>query len=343
MDQIRYHVLRELSTGPKTYWQLLAQGWVHPSSMIEVLRQLEEEGAVVYPSQAFVLTDEGRELLKRLGLRERIPGLCPRCRSRAYIVPPALKGLLEEFRQIAEGRPPAIQEFDQGPILPENTVLRVVVLYERGDLEGKDLLLLGDDDLTSVAAALSGLPRNIQVLEADPRLVDFLNSLSQRYGWKGFQVAHYDARWPLPLEFRRAFDTFLTDPTETLLGFSLFLSRAAACLAGKGSVGYFGLSYLEASREKWQEIQRRLLQMNFVITDVLRGFHEYALDPEMIMTGNYRVVTECPFALPKPELNWYTSTLFRLELVGEPRPSIEEAVSVGRDLYYDEEAYVTLP
>lgn len=342
MDRVRYHVLRELSTSPKSYWQLLARGGVHPPSLIRLIQELQEEGVVSYDALTFILTDKGEELLKSLGLYERLSGLCPRCRGRTFVVPPAFEGLLEDLTRIAEERPPASQEFDQGSIPPENSILRVVALYERGDLEGKDLLILGDDDLTSVAAALSGLPRRIQVLEADPRLVEFLNGLSQQYWWKDFQVALYDVRWPLPLEYRRSFDTFFTDPTETLPGFSLFLSRTAACLRGKGSAGYFGLSHLEASPEKWQEVQRRLLSMNFVITDALRGFHEYALDPEGIMTGNYRVVTECPFPLAKPDLNWYTSTLFRLELVGDPRPAVDKAVFLGRDLYYDEEAYVTL-
>lgn len=343
MDRAREHILRELSTGPKTYWQLLAQGSIQPSLLIQTLQGLEKEGIIAYPSQAFTLTKEGRVLLQHLGFKERILGVCPRCRGRAHVVHPALEGLLQEFKRIAAERPEATQEFDQGPIPPENTLLRVVVLYERCDLEGKDLLLLGDDDLTSVAAALTGLPRRIHVLEADPRLVEFLADLAKRYRWEGFQVERYDVRWPLPPQLRGSFDTFLTDPTETLLGFSLFLSRTAAGLKGKGSAGYFGLSHLEASREKWQEIQRRLLGMNFVITDAIRGFHEYALDPEGIMAGPYRVVTECPYPLPQPRLNWYTSTFFRLELAGEPRPYFEEAVSVGRDLYYDEEAYVTLP
>jgi len=342
VDRIRYLVLRELSTGPKSYWQLLAQGGVHPPSLIRLIQELRAEGVVSGDALAFTLTDKGEELVKGFGPYGRLSGLCPRCRGRTLVVPPAFEGVLEQLTRIAEERPPASQEFDQGSILPENSVLRVVALYERGDLEGKDLLILGDDDLTSVAAALTGLPRRIQVLEADPRLVEFLNTLSQRYWWKDFQVARYDVRWPLPLEYRRSFDTFFTDPTETLPGFSLFLSRTAACLRGKGSAGYFGLSYLEASLEKWQEIQRRLLSMNFVITDALRGFHEYALDPQTIMTGNYRVVTECPFPVGRPDVNWYTSTLFRLELLGDPRPSVEEAVSLGRDLYYDEEAYVTL-
>lgn len=343
MDPVRYHILRELSTGPKTYWQLLAQGSFHPSSLIEALTALQEAGVITYPSKAFVLTREGREQLERLGPRERVPGLCPRCRGRAYVIPPALEGVLKELERIARDRPPATQEFDQGPIPPENALLRVVALYERGDLEGKDLVILGDDDLTSVAAALTGLPRSIQVLEADPRLVEFLATLSQRDAWKGFRVDRYDVRQPLPPAFSRAFDTFFTDPTETLLGFSLFLSRATMCLRGQGAVGYFGLSHLEASRKKWQEIQRRLLQMNFVITDTLRGFHEYTLDPDGIMAQEYRVVTKCPFEPPKPDLNWYTSTLFRVELVGEPAPLLEGTVSLSRDLYYDEEAYVTLP
>jgi predicted methyltransferase len=43
-----------------------------------------------------------------------------------------------------------------------------------------------------------------------------------------------------------------------------------------------------------------------------------------------------------PEIPFYVSTVYRLELVEEPRPLFSGRVELGQDLYYDEEACVTL-
>lgn len=335
----RAFILKEVSEGAKTYWQLLARGRVHPSLLIAELERLAAEGAIAYTAQSFSLTDRGRTLGRALGVEPGWGAVCPTCDGRGLAIPDSFAEVARHFDKIASYRPPATGQYDQGFIPPEHTLLRVAILSDRGDLAGRELFLLGDDDLTSVAAALTGMPRRIHVLEIDARLVAFLQEVARDYGWKDFSVERYDAQDPLPELLRGGFDTFFTDPVETLAGFSLFVSRGVSSLKGEGAAGYFGLTRLEASVRKWQEVQRRLLAMNLVITDLLDGFHEY----EVRLSPEHRVLTECPFDLRPPDLNWYRSSLYRVELVGDPRPFYEGAVTLGRGLYYDDEAYVTLP
>lgn len=332
-------LLGELLAGPRSYWALL-RGGGHAAEQIAALRRLLAEGWVDYDGKAFRLTPRGREAAREWGL---VPprGACPGCAGRGVALGPEWSRVLEEFRRLVCGRPAAVPEYDQGYVTPEVSVWRVALLAERGDLAGRDLLLLGDDDLTSLAAALSGLPRRVHVLEVDGRLVDFIADRARRLGWDHVRAERYDVREPLPAALRGAFDTFFTDPVETESGFLLFASRCAEALRGPGCAGYLGLSRLESSLAKWRRLQRGLLAMGFAITDALPGFQEYRL--EGVLERGYRVVTEAPVPLPEPDVPFYTSTLFRLELAEGPRPLCRGRVPLGRDLYYDDEAYVTLP
>lgn len=341
MKRIHYSIIRELKTGEKTYWQLLKNIQTHASLLIETLKEMESNGFIKSTTTGFCLTEKAKGFFQ-LSDRPYLSPVCKSCSGRGYIIDNH-QGLLEEFKKLTSDRPKAIPDFDQGPITDESTILRVLVLYEKGDLEGCEILFLGDDDLTSIAAALTGYPKRIVVLDADERIVNFINERSEKMGWDFLKAKVYDVRDPLPEEFQRSFDTFLTDPVETFRGFCLFISRCALSLKGKGASGYFGLSHLEASYEKWYAIQTNLHKMNFVITDLLDPFHEYMLDPEEIMKKGYRIITHAEWKINAPDLNWYTTSLYRIELVSDPEPLYRGRVNWGRELYYDEEAYVTLP
>lgn len=333
-------LLQELLGGPRSYWALLRRGGEQAAEQIALLRELLAEGLVAYDGQRFRLTEAGEEWARRLRLHAD-RGQCPACAGRGLRLPPELHGVLAEFAELVGRRPEATPEFDQGYVTPEVTVLRVALMAERGDLPGRDLLLLGDDDLTALAAALSGLPRRVHVLEIDERLVEFINEVARERGWDHVRAERYDAREPLPEHLRGRFDVFFTDPVETVPGLLLFLSRCTEALRGPGAAGYFGLSELESSKAKWQRIQRGILDMGYAITEALPQFQEYHI--ERVLDRAYRVVTEAPVPLPEPDVCFYTSTVFRLELVEQPRPLYQGAVPMGRELYYDDEAYVTLP
>jgi predicted methyltransferase len=133
---------------------------------------------------------------------------------------------------------------------------------------------------------------------------------------------------------------FFTDPVETVRGLLLFLSRCTEGLRGPGSAGYFGLSYLEASWRKWRQIQQGILDMGFAITDMLGAFQDYQL--EDIVALGYPVARMAPVPVKEPDIPFYVSTVYRLELAEEPRPLFFGRVEFGQDLYYDEEACVTL-
>lgn len=90
---------------------------------------------------------------------------------------------------------------------------------------------------------------------------------------------------------------------------------------------------LEASWWKWRRIQRGILDMGFAITDMLGAFQEYLLE-DMVAQDWAHVA---PVPVKEPDIPFYVSTVYRLELVEESRPLFFGRVELGQDLYYDEE------
>src|SRR5690606_35403043 len=248
MDTRRIHdlLLRTLRFGPKSFWELMRAGKAQTHQILEALQELMKHELVACEEDRFVLTEAGRRQVEALGLDPVDEQRCEACSGRGIVLRPPFDRVLRDFQALAAHRPKATPDFDQGYVTPETTVLRLALMAERGDLAGRDLLLLGDDDLTSIAAALSGLPRRIGVLEVDERIIQFIRDVSKDRGWDHLEVVPYNAKEGLPSHFRGQFDVFFTDPVETVKGLLLFLSRCTEGLRGPGTAGYFGLSYLEA-------------------------------------------------------------------------------------------------
>ncbi len=339
-----YFILRTLLQGKTSYWNLIRENDTVLPEFISTLKELVEGGYVAADEEGLLyLTDKGKEYAEKLGIRAYVDPVCDHCKGKTVIIKEEYKPLYEEFLKIANDRPKAITAFDQGYVTPEDTIRRVLLMHRFGDVENKRILILGDDDLTSIALALTGLPKDILVLEIDERLINFINKVAEERGWANVKAITYDARYPFSEEIQRQYDTFVTDPVETVKGISLFLSRCIQGLKGEGSAGYFGLTHIEASRKKWHQIQRNLLDMNLVITDIIRRFSDYALENEDIVKEdlNFRVYTEAPVKVNFPDAYFYTSNMYRVELIGDPKPIFDGKVEWERDLYLDDEAYVT--
>jgi len=247
--------------------------------------------------------------------------------------------VLEEFREIVKGRPAPTIDFFQGYMHERDVVERVALMHYYGDVAGKDFILVGDDDLLSVALALTRLPSRILVLDIDRRLGDFIGKVNKDHGFE-IEFREYDVSDPLPEDLVESFDVFSSEPLETLSGLRAFVSRGVSCLR-EGGVGYFGLTTIEASRRKWRSIQRALIAMNCVITDIIRGFSTY---PMNYGTINYELfVQKFKFPVkPNPGIDWYKSALIRFEVVGKPKPVIDWRKKI-RIQYVDLEEDLTYP
>lgn len=260
----------------------LARSLSLPLPVVAAVRRELEKAGILVREGGMKFSPEGLRLLEALGLGARPePSECAACGGSGIALPQAWKDLAEELRPAFNRRPVVDRALDQSHGTVETALRRAAYLLSQGLLLGKRLLFLGDDDFTSLAAAAL-LARvapgqaqlgGIRVLEIDGRYLDVLAAEAEA---RGLPLAchRYDARQPLPEEFHRRHDVFLTDPPYTLEGLSLFLSRGLHGLDRSQHRDVL-LSYpMRAPLQNW-EAQYALLELGLSIHRILPGFNRY--------------------------------------------------------------------
>ncbi|MBN2067348.1 MAG: bis-aminopropyl spermidine synthase family protein, partial [Candidatus Diapherotrites archaeon] len=217
---------------------------------------------------------------------------------------------------------------------------RLEFIYDRGELRDANFIMLGDDDLFSVAIALTGLAGRITVLEIDKEIIELIRGIAKERGL-GIEAIEYNAANALPKELASKFDVAVTEPPETEKALQVFLSRSAQALKESGSI-YFGLTEIECSSRTWLSVQKTLNGMGFVLTDILRNHTEYPETYIRDKEGYYkkmRMMKDAPFPLKLyTKEKWYRSSFLRAKLVGKAKPAIEKAVEFGPGFYQNEDA-----
>lgn len=315
MEKVEAKILYELASSKKTFWELLDRVNSPLKDFVAALKRLAENGLIVADESGFLITDRGQSQinLESLNFEGR---LCSCCRGKRIIPEAKFKAVFEGFKEIAQKRPSPSFNFFQGYMLEHDVIARAALMHSYGDLAGKRIVLIGDDDLLSVALALTRLPSRITVLDIDKRLGEFIESVDKEHGFN-IEFMEYNVADPLPTELQGKFDVFSSEPLETMSGLKAFLTRGVACLKENG-VGYFGLTLYEASLKKWLAVQKLLSRMNCVLTDIIQGFSVYPMD---YGTANYEEFAyNLGFKIGKnPGVNWYKSALYRFEVYGKAK------------------------
>jgi predicted methyltransferase len=312
-------------------WKIADYSDVAIPALFEALKYLENEGLLKFEDKKVLLTDKGSNIAGNLHPVEDLS--CMQCDGRGISFD-RFSELAKTFREIQKNRPAPSHDFDQGYVTPDTTISRFVLAYERGDVQGKDILILGDDDLVSIVLGLSGLPSSITVVEIDKRLTDFIRQVGDSNDFN-VSVQDFDLRKPLPKPYTGRFDTFFTDPPETIRAADAFIGRGVNSLKKPGCSGYFGFTRREASLRKWFDLQRLLLNYNVVITDIIHNFSEY-------MNWGYEEETRAWDLAPvktMPEQNWYRSSIYRIQAINGFKGS---SIDYGQDnIYEDSESSTT--
>jgi hypothetical protein len=213
-------------------------------------------------------------------------------------IPPVHEPILEKLRDYSSRRPSSDPKLDQAHATPETALRRALYMLDGGSLAGRNVLFLGDDDLTSIAAGLLRVAKGITVVDIDGRLLEAITGISEEEGL-GITCVLHDLREPLPEELRGAFDTFLTDPPYTLPGLELFLSRGIQALMWrKTSTAY--LAYSDKPPLEMLEVHGAINWMGLYVDELIPRFNMY-IGAEIL--GN-------------------TTSMFRLVVTGEARPVI---------------------
>ena len=141
-------------------------------------------------------------------------------------------------------------------------------MLEKGDIEGRKILFLGDDDLTSIAAGLFNAAKEVAVVDLDTRLLQTIKDISEEEGLR-IRLVEHDLRKPLPEQLRGRYDTVFTDPPYTHPGLTLFLSRGIMALEKRVGAAVY-LSFAHQS-------PRKKLQRNWIHPCMERGLYIRAL------------------------------------------------------------------
>ena len=338
MDRIKRQILQSLVNGKQSVYKLIDRQDSSLKEFYDLIQGLKGD-ILFWKNGQIHLTDKGLALCRKLGIKKRGESPCPSCGGTGYVVSEDFSNVLNELSRISENRPEAVEKYDQGFMSLEGVVKRVEFIHERGDLAGTRIFVLGDDDLFSLAAALTGMPEEVRVVDVDQRLISFINKNAEENGLP-IKAEVYDVQYPLPEKLRERFDVFITDPVETLPGIRLFLSRAVSSLKGRGSAGYFGLTTLEASSKKWYNIEKMLLEMGFVITDIRRKFNVYPIEDKNF----FRFEEDLPIVRllgTRADYDWYTSSFLRIEAVRTPVPQVTGVELLNDKVYRDDESLAT--
>lgn len=283
-------------------WEVAGRSRLPFARLAELFRDLEAQG--------LIRTSPGRVRLTTAGRRRAVP--------LPDLSGPRLAALRAAFSRLARGRPPATDRYDQGHLTQDSVLARVREMARFGDLyPGVRVAVLGDDDLASLALALTGLPALVTVFEIDERLTAFLAEAAARRDLP-VEVHAADLRRPLPGRHLGAYDVFVCDPSETEAGIRMFVGRGLSCLReGAGAAGYFGLTLIEADLAKWRSLQRWVTAFPVAVTAVVpeHGFYEnWPTQGEEALAWGARAF-ERPARRP-----WYRSALYRLETLEGFRP-----------------------
>lgn len=313
-------------------WQWFGRARIPFPFAVSILKALSQEGYVSFDPAR--LSERGEQLAEELGVRPTAEYDCPVCHG-SGVQWRDLDSVYSEYLALFDARPRGEDSnLDQGAMTPESLFRRISLMMQQGDVGNKKIAVLGDDDLASLALAMTGLPANVTVFELDARICEYIGQASRAKGLN-VQVVEQDLTRLLPGDTVGQFDTFMCDPPETEAGLLLFVEKGLALLrAGDGRAGYFGATVIEASLAKWKRWQTRLLGENEIaFTHILAPFTEYVAWPDE---------KPLPDLAPLAQLAsrpWYRFAFNRFETLPAftPRPDIEGEHSDL--LYFDEESY----
>jgi predicted methyltransferase len=171
-------------------------------------------------------------------------------------------------------------DLDQCPATLGTTLRRLALLMDVVNLEGRRLLLLGDDDLLSVAISASQLSTHVTVLDLDQSLLAYIARWTSQ---EVVELVHHDLRMYLPNSLAACYDVVFTDPPYTEAGQLLFLRSAMTALRRvPGSSVFICASRLYLKPRDMQRIIILAEHAGLQLSEIKEDFNRYKAPPNML-------------------------------------------------------------
>src|SRR3989344_5993346 len=237
-----------------------------------VLNQIKKELQSLFKPTSTVtaLSEKGRNDSKNFKEQKKEEEMWNVLKDNKYF---EITSLFESFQEL---RPSPKRNLDQFTATIETTVTRGALLNFFGDVRGKNILFLGDDDLTSISTALFGNAHEISVLDIDKDILHEIKLTSSRYN-VSINTTQYDARMQLPNNHKGKYDVIFTDPPYTSNGIKLFLSRAISALNTNNLAARVYVCYgtSDRSKERSLPIQETISQQGMITRWIFDKFNRY--------------------------------------------------------------------
>ncbi|MFX1410413.1 MAG: adenosylmethionine decarboxylase [Promethearchaeota archaeon] len=191
---------------------------------------------------------------------------------------------LESIRELLKNRPTPEFALDQSHADFPTIIRRTLYLLKEGDIEGRKIIFLGDDDTISLSVGLTKLAKEITVLDIDKRILNFLSESAEKLSLKNLNFICHDLRESCPKDIINKYDIVVMDPPYTNEGLRLFLKRAKQVL--KSTIDVNGkiypiigkkclLSFGSKPPEEMQQVQLSILDHGFIIKEMIPDFNHY--------------------------------------------------------------------
>ncbi|MFW9867089.1 MAG: bis-aminopropyl spermidine synthase family protein, partial [Candidatus Thorarchaeota archaeon] len=191
---------------------------------------------------------------------------------------------LNDISSFLENRPSPEFALDQSHADLPTVLKKVLFLMKKGDIEGQNIIFLGDDDFISLAVGLTKLANEITVLDIDKRVLDFLSESAFKLSINNFNILSHDLREPIPQDLLNKYDVVVMDPPYTNEGLRLFLKRAREVLKSNIKINNKNypiigkkcvLSFGNKPPEYMQKLQVSILDHGFIINEMIPDFNHY--------------------------------------------------------------------
>ncbi|MHA2008000.1 MAG: adenosylmethionine decarboxylase [Promethearchaeota archaeon] len=191
---------------------------------------------------------------------------------------------LNDIKNYLDNRPTPEFALDQSHAELSTVIKKALYLLKKGDIEGRRIIFLGDDDFISLAVGLTKFAKEITVVDIDDRVLNYLSETAGELSFKDFNVLHHDLREPIPKNIINKYDVAVMDPPYTNEGLRLFLKRAKQVL--KSNIVMDGKNYPITGKKcvlsfgnkppiEMQKLQLSILDHGFIINEMLPDFNHY--------------------------------------------------------------------
>ncbi|NVM02511.1 MAG: bis-aminopropyl spermidine synthase family protein [Candidatus Helarchaeota archaeon] len=308
-----------LSSYELTVNKLIQMSRLPRSIIIKILKPLQI--FLLSPSEYIKVTKEGKEVFQKFLNKFKLSDIKKYDWINLEDYTEEIEEIFVFLKDILVKRSPPKRSLDQFNATI-NTLLRRILFLEREDaLSNSKILFLGDYDLTSLAIAKKGGPREIHVVDIDDQLLSLIQNIADEHSFQ-IKTHHQDLRLGFPSELLSSIDVVFTDPPFTINGARLFLTHAINALTTNGII-YSCFGYSPNDLFIGTQFQELLNKLGLVARTVLENFNVYLKAQSIGSTSHLfkllpvKYSIKLPIEMIGPIYSGYTEKEDLAQLIGQ--------------------------